>query len=53
MSPHPNTPDAVLGGSLIAYWLGIIPPVLAAIASVMAITWYGILIYNHIQGKKN
>ena len=41
------------GGSFIGVITGIVAPVLAAVASLCAIVWYGIRFYEYIQSKRH
>jgi tellurite resistance protein TehA-like permease len=49
--PHHIIGNGMALAPLLAYWLGILPPVLAGIASCLAIAWYSVLFLD--RRRKN
>jgi len=43
--------DTAAGGALLLTWIGVLPMILAAIASTCAIVWYGCMITSWIVNK--
>ena len=44
--------DGAVGTSAVVSFLGWLPEVLAAIASLMSIVWFGIRFYEYFKNKK-